>query len=180
MTMSSFGASTQQSPPSDDRKIVGISDLNHLRGAGRLVTYSLGSCVAVCLYHPMSHTGFLCHYLLAQAEQGDRRRISEPLMFGSVCVNMLLDLVSSHGIAPGHCHIAVAGGAALYGGDKDHFGTGEKNVTVAMEILKRRSLRPDVVEVGGRIPRTVTLDVESGELKITSPNTPARVFNWKI
>lgn len=177
--MSADRASSGWAPPVDDRHVVGIGDLGVLQGAGRLITYGLGSCVGVCLYHPSSHTGALCHYLLPSPRDGGDDPANDPRMFGSRCLAMTLDELRSRGISPGHCHVAVVGGAIAFG-TQDLFATGERNIAIARTLLSKAFVRISVEEVGGYLPRTLSLDVGNGTLIIRSPRTEDRCFDWKI
>ena len=64
-------------------KVVKISDMKVSDDPSTtLVTYALGSCIAVTLYDPVKHVGGLLHYLLPSARQiNTGKKQNTPLIY---------------------------------------------------------------------------------------------------
>ena len=62
------------------RVTVNISDAAVSQDMGDvLVTYSLGSCIGVCLYDPAIHAGGMLHYQLPESKMDPQRAAEKPL-----------------------------------------------------------------------------------------------------
>ena len=80
------------------RTIVHVSDAKVSSDPGDvLTTYSLGSCIAVCLYDPATHIGGMLHYQLPDSRQDQARARTKPLMFADTGMKMLVEKLVSIG-----------------------------------------------------------------------------------
>ena len=55
-----------------------------------LATYSLGSCIAVCLYDPAVKIGGILHYQLPNSTLDSQKAKSKPFMFADTGIPLLL------------------------------------------------------------------------------------------
>ena len=62
-----------------------------------LATYSLGSCIAVCLYDPSSHIGGMIHYQLPDSKIDAQRAAEKPLMFADTGMKILIEQDAQNG-----------------------------------------------------------------------------------
>ena len=96
-------------------------------------------------------------------------------MFGDLAVPELIAAFPKAGGRLNRSQLYLAGGAAMTIGT-DVFDIGPRNATVARDVLGRFGLTPAKVEIGGRISRTLTLEVASGTVTVTTPGlTPRRL-----
>ncbi len=62
--------------------IVGISDCKVTRDAESvLVTYALGSCIAVAMHDPVTKVSGLLHYMLPESAIDSKKAEQNPFMF---------------------------------------------------------------------------------------------------
>jgi chemotaxis protein CheD len=123
----------------------------------------LGSCVAITLWHPKRRIGGMCHYLLPERTRShDTRRDGR---YAEEAVELLLEALDHVGSAPAdyECH--------LYGGADtmpDHLknkpNVGVRNIEVGWALVDRHGFQLMGVDVGDNVPRSVRLDMKTGEV----------------
>jgi|GEM_PF-91999 len=168
---------TGRAAPQDakGRIVVGVNALDTAVTQGTLITYGLGSCIAVVLFDSGSHIGAMCHFMLPSSAQDPRRAAGQPLMFGDLAIASLMAAFTRRGGNLNSVEAYVAGGASL-AGMNDLFDIGGRNAKIARATLARFNITIRGAETGGRASRTVTLDVASGQVVINTPGlTPRRL-----
>jgi len=144
--------------------IVGISDCKVSRDADSvLITYALGSCIAVALYDPVARVGGLLHYMLPKSAIDAAKAERNPFMFADTGIPRLIELVKSTGGEPRRMLVRLAGGAQVL----DHQGVfqiGKRNYLAARRILWKAGILIAAEEVGGEVSRTTRLEVASGRM----------------
>ncbi len=145
------------------------------RGAGRLVTIGLGSCVAIALHEPVSRIAGLAHVLLP--DPSTARDSSNAARFASTAVPLLVEDMRALG-ARGAITAKLAGGASLFGTMLATAGQqmGPRNVAAAREALARAGIAVVGEETGGTTGRSVVMDVRSGEVHVRSVRGGERVL----
>lgn len=126
-----------------------------------LITYALGSCIAVILHDPVLLVGGMIHYMLPQSSTNPEKAITTPAMFADTGVPVLFHAMYALGCAKSNLVVKVAGGSALYD-DKGTFEIGKRNITVLRRMLWKTNVLIATEDVGGCKSRTVTLDVGTG------------------
>ena len=92
--------------------VVGISDCKVSNDQDSvLVTYALGSCIAVALYDPMAKVGGLLHYMLPESALDAQKAKQNPYMFADTGIKALLEAVTANGGQPRRMVVRLAGGA---------------------------------------------------------------------
>lgn len=130
-----------------------------------LVTYALGSCVALIIYHPQTKLTAMAHIVLPKGKSSFR-----PGYFAEKTVPELLDFfINEKGIKKEQLIIHMIGGAESKN-KKDIFKVGEKNISKISSILKKNGLKAINNDTGGNISRTVSIDVKDGNIKIKQQN----------
>jgi chemotaxis protein CheD len=132
-----------------------------------LVTYSLGSCIAVAAYDPVARCGGLLHYQLPTSTLDAGRARENPCMFADTGMARLLDGLARAGANKGRLKIKLAGGAEMIG-DKGLFSIGRRNHTAIRKLLWQHGLLLSAEQVGGSEPRTLYLAVADGATTIKS------------
>jgi chemotaxis protein CheD len=132
-----------------------------------LVTYSLGSCVGVSLYDPVSGVGGMIHCMLPLSKIDPVKAQANPSMFTDVGVPGLIQAVFDLGADRRRIVAKVAGAASLLD-EKGLFKIGERNYTVLRKVLWKNNIGVAAEDVGGATSRTMHLYMESGRTTIKS------------
>jgi chemotaxis protein CheD len=132
-----------------------------------LVTYSLGSCIGVCLYDPALHMGGMLHYQLPTAKMDPERARSRPFMFADTGMRLLLDQLMAMGVNKKRLHIRLAGGATMATGPQG-FDIGKRNYLAIRKLLWTEGMFIDAEDVGGNVARSLYLDMANGGVTIRS------------
>jgi len=138
-----------------------------------LVTHSLGSCLGVTLYDPVTHVGALLHVMLPDSSIDPARASQNPCLFVDTGMIRLLQMFARVGGVAARARIKVAGGAQMLD-EKGVFRIGERNVQALQQVLAAHSLAVAAWEVGGVLSRTLRLNIATGEVTIQSPGQPTR------
>lgn len=150
------------------RITVNMSDAKVSRNpADVLSTYSLGSCIAVCLYDPMIKIGGMIHYQLPDSKIDANRAAEKPLMFADTGMKILINKLLTLGAIKKRMQIKISGGAAMNIGPKG-FDVGKRNYLAVRKILWKQGMFIDGEDVGGSSPRNMYLNIENGAVTIRS------------
>jgi chemotaxis protein CheD len=147
--------------------VVGISDMKLSTNPGDvIVTYSLGSCLGVTVYDPKARIGGMVHCLLPSAAAAREKARANPFMFVNTGVAMTVRRLVDLGADKSRLVFKAAGGANMR---KDRiFDTGVRNFKALMKLLDRNNKRLAAKDVGGTIPRTLFLYLDSGRVVVRS------------
>lgn len=122
----------------------------------------LGSCVAVTLWHPQRRIGGMCHYLLPSRPRAGLERDGR---YGEEAVEAMVEQLQRMGTAPSDYHAHLYGGAdTMPEGSTLKFSVGERNIEQGWTLIDRYGFQLQGVDVGEDVPRTVTLQLGSGEV----------------
>jgi chemotaxis protein CheD len=149
---------------------VGLGQL-HVAREGELVAYSLGSCVAICLFDPVARVAGMAHVVLPAAPP--RFDGSLPGKFADTAVPALLDALRACGAVPLRLRCHLVGGAAvlaLAGGVLPDIGA--RNVEAARAALARARIAILGEATGGHQGRTVRLEAATGRVRVRSVHGP--------
>ncbi|MCK4627947.1 MAG: chemotaxis protein CheD [Sedimentisphaerales bacterium] len=148
-------------------KVVKISDMKVSDDPSTtLVTYALGSCIAVTLYDPVKHVGGLLHYLLPSAREIDTgKEQNAPMKYADTGFPLLLKAVCKMGAVKRRLITKVAGGAQVLKASKKT-DIGRYNYEMLSELLHEKRLSIRGKDVGGTYSRTVMLEIDSGRVTI--------------
>ena len=130
-----------------------------------LATYSLGSCIGVCLYDPATSIGGMLHYQLPNSTIDAERAKEKPLMFADTGMEILIDKMSSMGAKKKRMQVKIAGGAAMEGGPGG-FDIGKRNYLAIKKILWKNGMFIDGEDVGGSSPRNMYMNIANGAVTI--------------
>ena len=132
-----------------------------------LVSYALGSCIALMAYDPTRRLGGMLHYMLPSASTNPAKAREQPGMFADVGVPLLFAQMLQCGSRRGGFVLKAAGGAKRY---EDHgaFDIGERNQVVLRKLLWRAGLMLAGSDLGGTRSRTVRLSVATGKVIVRS------------
>jgi chemotaxis protein CheD len=130
-----------------------------------LVTYALGSCIAVMLHDPVRKVAGMIHYMLPQAATSPEKAKTKPAMFADTGIPLLFQAMYAQGCAKQDLVVKVAGGAALMA-MTDIFEIGKRNHLILRKMLWKAGVTITAEDVGGTVFRTTRLFVGTGRLTI--------------
>lgn len=146
--------------------IVGISDLKVSNGKmDCLVTYALGSCIAVAVYDPLTKVGGLLHYMLPDSLLDSEKARVHPGMFADTGIPLLFKTCYKLGAEKKRMIVKVAGGARIMD-DMNYFRIGQKNLTALRKIFWKNNVLIDAEDTGENFNRTVRLEIATGKFLV--------------
>lgn len=148
--------------------VVEIADLKvSSNPAVVLVTYALGSCIAVIVYDPVMKAGGMIHYMLPLSESSPEKATERPAMFADTGIPLLFHSMYALGCKKPDLIVKVAGGGSLYD-DNGHFAIGRRNYTILRKMFWKAGVMISAEDVGGTKSRTARLFVDTGRCTITA------------
>lgn len=139
-----------------------------------IVTYALGSCIAVMLHDPARRIGGMIHYMLPLSDTSPDKAKLKPAMFADTGIPLLFEEMYKHGCDKRDLVVKVAGGGALYD-DKGMFNIGQRNYTVLRKLFWKNGVIIKAEDVGGAKSRTARLWVSTGKVTISSQGEEAEL-----
>ena len=103
--------------------VVGISEIRFAEPPQKLVTYGLGSCVAIALFSREAVVGSMAHVMLPLAYSDGNNET--PGKFADTAVAAMVRKMEARGIGPPQLIGKIAGGADMFAGQ--FRGTGRRN-----------------------------------------------------
>lgn len=142
--------------------VVNVSDARSSADpADTITTYSLGSCIGVCVYDPVAKVGGMLHFQLPTATLDPARAAQVPLMFADSGMDRLLNDVGRLGAQKKRLKVKIAGGAQMLN-DGGLFNIGRRNHASIRKVLWQHGLFLDGEDVGGTTPRNLYLQLADG------------------
>ena len=132
-----------------------------------IVTYALGSCIAVMVYDPVRMAAGMIHYMLPLSETSPEKAKAKPAMFADTGIPLLFQSMYKLGCRKQDLVVKVAGGGALYD-DKGVFSIGKRNYTVLRKMFWKSSVIIAAEDVGGSRSRTARIYVGNGRCTVSS------------
>ena len=136
--------------------------------AETLITFSLGSCIGIAIWDGEAKVAGLLHYMLPDAALDKEKAKTNPYMFGSTGIPMLFREAYRLGAVKDRLKVYVVGGSQLMdsGGI---FNIGERNYEVVKRLFTKNKIKPETVDIGGAVNRTISVEVGTGKtiLKIS-------------
>ena len=132
-----------------------------------LITYSLGSCIGVCLYDSDRKIGGMLHYQLPDSKMNPERAQENPFMYADTGMKLLINKMLSIGANRQRMQVKIAGGAAMDTGPKG-FDIGKRNHLAIRKILWKNGMLINSEDVGGSYPRNLHINIENGMVTVIS------------
>ena len=149
--------------------IVGVADMKISKNPDdALITYSLGSCLGICIYDPQVKAGGLLHLMLPESKIDKAKAEANPYMFADTGIPLLFKSVYKLGGAKERLIVKMAGASQILD-SAGVFNIGKRNYLAARKILWKNQVLIKSEDVGGSIHRTLRMELATGEtsLKIT-------------
>jgi chemotaxis protein CheD len=148
--------------------VIGIADLKFSNNKDDvLITYALGSCIAVAVYDPAAKVAGLLHYMLPDSSLDAVKAKQNPGMFADTGIPLLFKSCYNLGADKKRIIVKVAGGASILD-NTNYFRIGEKNIMALRQIFWRNKVFIDSEDTGKNYNRTVRLDVADGRVVVKS------------
>jgi chemotaxis protein CheD len=146
--------------------VVGISDLKvSSNPADSMITYALGSCIAVVVYDPAAKVGGLLHFMLPDSTLDAGKAKDTPAMFADTGIPLLFKSCYKLGADKKRMIVKVAGGASILD-ESNFFRIGQKNIMAMRKIFWNNNVLIDAEDTGKNINRTVRIDLGTGKVTI--------------
>jgi chemotaxis protein CheD len=150
---------------------VGMADLRVTADRdSMLVTYALGSCIAVLVHDPIRQVGGMIHYMLPLSSITPEKSREKPAMFADTGVPMLFERMYALSCRKSDLVVRVAGGANI---SDEHgvFEIGKRNYVILRKLLWKAGVAIAGEAVGGAVSRTVKLFVGSGRTTLRTSDS---------
>jgi chemotaxis protein CheD len=146
--------------------VVGVADMAVSNNAGEtLITYSLGSCIAVITYDPAAKVGGILHYMLPEATMDTEKAKKKPAMFADSGIPLLFKMSYQLGATKKSTIVKVAGGSQIMD-ENGVFNIGKRNYLAMRKIFWRNNVMVAAEEIGGNVNRTVRLEIATGRVVV--------------
>jgi chemotaxis protein CheD len=126
-----------------------------------IVSTILGSCVAVCLYDPVTRIGGINHYMLPL---WNGQGLASP-KYGNIAIEKLLEKMISLGCNKNNLKAKVFGGGEVIETSIQQFNIGARNIKLAFEALEEMGIPVVGQSVGGKLGRKILFNTETGEVR---------------
>ncbi len=143
--------------------IVGVSDMKVSTDPENvLVTYSLGSCIAIAVFDPLVMAAGLLHYMLPESSLDTAKAAANPFMFADTGIPRLFKSVYELGGVKSRMRVIMVGGSQVLD-QSGFFNIGKRNEMAARKLFHRNNVVIDFADTGGNGNRTIRLAVGSGK-----------------
>jgi chemotaxis protein CheD len=155
-----------------ERIKVGVADYAVAHAGSTLVTSGLGSCVGIALADVEAGVAGLAHAMLPSASAELKREEAaddvhpDVWKYVDTAVPELVRELADAGAERARIEGRLAGGSAMFEFESSAGAVGERNVAAAREALDASGIPLVDSDVGGDYGRSLSFDVEAGELSI--------------
>jgi len=154
-------------PARGERVVIGIGEYAVTTSAdAQIVTHALGSCVAVCVWDPVTHVAGMLHFLLPESKLNAERAARQPGTFADTGIPLLFQAAYKAGALKSRLRVHLLGGAAITGGPTG-LDVGKRNALIAKKLLWQNGVLVKGESLGGTDTRTVSLLATSGRVQVT-------------
>jgi chemotaxis protein CheD len=152
--------------------VVGVADCQISKDTeSTLVTYALGSCIAIAIHDAVAGVGGLLHFMLPESSIDPAKASSNPYMFADTGIPTLFRTAYQYGAEKRRLTVRLAGGAQVMD-DNGVFNIGKRNYLAVRKILWKAGVLVHGEAVGGESSRTVRLEVGSGKFWLRTGGQP--------
>lgn len=147
---------------------IGISDYKVSKNPDRLITLGLGSCVGIAIYDKSTKIGGLSHIMFPDSELFTKNIKIEK--FANLAIPKMIEEINNRSTR--NLIAKIAGGASMFNfTDNNLVGSiGNRNVQAVEKILKDLKIPILGKEVGGKIGRTMIVNLEDFSVHIKTVN----------
>lgn len=128
-----------------------------------LITYSLGSCIALVIYDSRAKVGGMLHYMLPESSLDLEKAKKNPAMFADSGITALFRQSYQFGAKKENIVVKAVGGAQILD-ENGVFNIGKRNHLAMRKLLWRNNVLVAAEDVGGNVNRTVRLEMNTGRV----------------
>ena len=148
---------------------VGVGEFAATKKTGDIVkTMALGSCVGVIFLVPSIRAVGLLHVALPDSSINKNRVAEKPGTFADTGIPALLKEMQRVGYIGDKLLVKLAGGASVMD-PNNTFNIGKRNILAVRKILWQHKLGAIAEDLGDTISRTVSVEVNTGKVYLSSP-----------
>ncbi len=148
------------------KQIVGVADMKVSNNPSEsIITYSLGSCIGLVIYDPVSKVGGMLHYMLPDSTIDKDKAADRPYMFANSGIPRLFKSAYQLGATKQRMKVYVAGGAEILD-QKGFFNIGKRNYMALKKMFFKNHVMIDKQDVGGNVNRTVRIEIATGDIYV--------------
>lgn len=152
--------------------VVGIGDCRVSNDPqSSIVTYALGSCIAVMIHDSVAGVGGLLHFMLPESSLDPVKAEKNPFQFADTGIPALFRTAYQLGADKKRLKVTVAGGAQIMD-PQGTFAIGKRNCLAMKKILWKAGVLIQGEYVGGEVSRTVRLEVGTGKILMREAGQP--------
>ncbi len=140
-----------------------------------LITYALGPCLGVAAYDAVRSIAGLAHCQLPLSLDDPEQAKLRPGRYVDSGVGLLLEQMQKCGSQLNNIAICVAGGAQATNGE-GVFKIAQRNHTVFRKLMWKNSLVVSAEDVGGDRPRTMSIEVGTGNVYLVKDQIKKLLF----
>ena len=122
---------------------------------------TLGSCVAVALWHPQLRVGGMCHYMLPGAAQPGE---SLNARYGEDALQLMIEEVQRLNSRPGAYEAKLFGGASMFDLGPGGCSIARRNIRAAERLAIQYDLNVVARSLGGNVYRQLVFNIENGDV----------------
>lgn len=133
----------------------------------------LGSCIAMCFWHPERRIGGMIHYMLPKRLDIAEKPAKLDGKYGDEAVALVLQDMKKNKTTPDEYEVKIFGGANMFKRslNSDTIQIGERNIVQAHNSVKENGFRVKTENVGQDIHRSIMFDLWSGDVWLKKPKT---------
>lgn len=137
---------------------IGIADYKVSSSPDKLITLGLGSCVGIAIYDSKTKIGGLSHIMLPDSRSFTKEIKVEK--FADLAIPTMIKEITK-GKTSKNLVSKIAGGASMFSFSKNTNNIGQRNIEAVKIILKDLNIPIISSDTGGKIGRTMVVDLEN-------------------
>lgn len=146
------------------KRVIGVADMAISSSPEEvLITYSLGSCIAIVIYDKRAKVGGMLHYMLPESSMDKEKAMRNPAMFADSGISILFRQSYQFGAKKESLIVKAVGGAQILD-ENGVFNIGKRNYLAMRKIFWRNNVMVSAEHVGGSVNRTVRLEMNTGQV----------------
>jgi len=157
--------------------LVGMADIQAMKGSGHFTCLGLGSCIGFCALDPVSNVAGMVHVMLP--ERFPDKPVDKLGKFADTGIPALIEALEKLGASKSRLICAMAGGAQVFkfgANVASKLDIGARNGIAVEEQAKKLGLKVVAKDIGGSAGRTMTLDGATGEVKVRTVSQQEKIL----
>jgi chemotaxis protein CheD len=157
---------TLPAPPILNKLTVGVGDMIVSADPTiEIVTFSLGSCIGLTIWDPVTHAGGLLHLMLPSSRSNPDKGRQQPAMFADTGIPRLFRSVYDLGGAKKRLIVKMAGGSACFP-TQPWLDIGQQNLAAVRKLFWKNNVLIDGQHIRENLSRTMRLNLATGKTTI--------------